>query len=163
MKYKVSAKLQNELSILLDATSPDMVKNAKLLAKGFQKDAKFNRWLDGDFTEGLTAIVNDGKREQMFKAISQHGYTSVKDKQALCIAIIQGDVDAQVERKNQEVTKGLTLDNSQKEKHAVKLVAYKSFIEKRFLAAIKVVALDMGVLEETAEVKQPSKAALIEA
>ena len=163
MKYKVSAKLQNELSILLDATSPDMVKNAKLLAKGFQKDAKFNRWLDGDFTEGLTVIVDEKKRDSMFKAVNAHGFTSVQYKQTLCIAIIQGDVDAQVARKHEEVTKDLTLDNSQKEKHAVKLVAYKSFIEKRFLAAIKVVALDMGVLEETAEVKQPSKAALIEA
>lgn len=147
---QVSKKVLDEVASVLNGLDLSMDKAARALSKGLGKNAKLNRFLNADFKSGLSTILDPKRREQILDQIASHGYSSMQEKQALVIKILQGDVDRTVKEKYDELTnKGKEVPNKeQADALPKKLDEYRNFLLKDLVAGIMPIAADLGVIED---------------
>jgi hypothetical protein len=149
-QFQVKDSVKNELALILAGTSPDLVKNAKVLGKSFANNKAIANFVADPTPKGVSIIIDAKKRSDMFDAINQYGITDVKTKQAMCIAVLQSDIELHVAGVHSKLTnKGsIELSLTQKDALANALVKYRNFLVKQLTPAVQEIALAMGVTEE---------------
>lgn len=145
---QISERVRADVQTVLDSLDLGMDKAARVLSKGLGKNAKLNRFLNADFKSGLSTILDPKRREQVLDQIATHGYSSLQEKQALVIKILQGDVDRTVKEKYNELTRGQVPNKEQADALPKKLDEYRNFLLKDLVAGIMPIAADLGVIED---------------
>ena len=139
-----------ELTALLAATSNDPVKNAKVLAKSFGIDRQIAKFINKPEPSGLVILIDSKKRAAMWEDIQKAGaLTDVNRKRALCISVIQGDVDQHIIEVHKKLTRNNTvaLSDDQKNDLASALNKYRVAVIKQILPAMDQLAVELGVAE----------------
>ncbi len=148
IKKSVVEDVQTYIDQLANKKGPDKV--GRLLAKSYGADAKLNRFLVSKLDQGLGFFTDKLKRNKLLAICDEnYGFTSIQEKQAMAIKILQSDVEDAVEAKRLEVTaKGtMVLNDEQKAALTKKLVEYRTFMLNTFMPQALQVAEGLGVIE----------------
>lgn len=134
-------------------------KSARALAKGYSRDAKLNNFVkasESGFEKGNSFYLDKERRQRVMDACNHVGVTSLEAKQGAAIAIVQSDIDAEVERKISDVTAKGTLKLNAEQKSALETAAkeYRKFLETKLIPSVQdMLAHELCATE--AEVKTP--------
>lgn len=148
-KVQISDATRKEVDELLANITLPMGKAARVLSKSFGADAKLNRFLTGKIDNGYS-FFTDAKRRENILAVCEtgFGYSGVPMKKALIVKILEGTIDSEVENKRKELTRGIELNDEQKEQLVKKLGEYGRFLRNDLQKAVGEIALHFGVTEE---------------
>jgi len=143
---QIDAKLRAELQEVIAATKPGFNKKLRLFNKAVGYDVKFNKWLASNPETGFGRITDEKIRERVFEALTTHGWTSVKEKQAILISLLETELDNIVKEKDAEVTRGLVLNDKEKEMHAKQLIRYRKYVNDSIIPGLMQYGLALGVV-----------------
>ena len=160
----INVELKAELGALIAATDPDYFKNARSFSKGVGMDAKFNKWLTTDVSKLGIKLFDDAEfRGQVLDSIDQ--WTSVKEKQAAVIAMMETSIESIIAAKDLEVTTAnrgkirLVLSEDQKAAHAKQLTKFATTVKRNANKALIELGLSLGVIiiDNTSAVEAPEQ------
>lgn len=151
----ISKKVRDEVAHLM-VDGGDFMRNAKAFTRSVNRDRKLNKFLEGDFEQGLKAITDVDFREKIMTSLNH--ITDVQGKQALVISMLDAEIDSIVADKVADVTKGLVLNQDEKAMVAERAVKFGAFIKGKIKPGILDWAKTLGAVEyveEQVAVAQP--------
>lgn len=128
-------------------------KAARLLSKSYTKDRQLNNFVkasEENFTKGFRFFVDGSFAEKVKSEVmaGSIGMTSKEEKSALALHIAQKGIENAVDEKRVSLTRGLTLDDEQKETLASALIKYQQFLVTKLMPSVhKMLVTDLGVAE----------------
>lgn len=153
MKTVISDSVRQEVSDVMEAMEKLTIeKRARLLGKSYRSDVKLNAFLSKRFDNADTKVLlNEKYFNELITKTEDFGITSIKEKRALCVSILDSETALIVAAKKEEVTRGLVLNDEQKEALAAKLVDYAKFVEIGIKSGARRIGLTLGAIETVAE------------
>ncbi len=156
----IDEKVAAELAEVMNSTTGDVVKNAKLLNKSFGIDKALASFIANPEPKGVTIVIDRAKRAKMWELVLEQGcLTDLNKKRALCLASLNTDIELHVKTVADKLTKrgSIKLTEEQKESLVKALAKYKSAIERQIMPAINEISVELGLAKEKpVEVEAPA-------
>jgi hypothetical protein len=147
----INEKVAVELADIMNATTSDVVKNAKLLNKSFGIDKTLANFISNPEPKGVSIVIDKVKRAKMWEAVLDAGMlTDLNKKRALCLASLNADIELHVKSVADKLTKkgSVHLTEEQKDAFTKALVKYRNAVERQIMPAINDIAIELGLATE---------------
>lgn len=144
-------KPSTEVALIMAGLNSDLMQTARVAAKAYGADARLNRYLASKDDNGLAFFVDKDRQSKIIESCNSFGYTSTAKREAAIRHALTQDVKQSVENEAAKVTRGLELNNEQKEALAQKQAAREKFIINQLLPGMFNVARhELGIVEDVA-------------
>lgn len=149
-QFEVVKPTAEVAAVMAAISTVGMERNARILQKSMGADRDLNRYLaTDDFGKGLSLILDKEKVGKYFEDVSAFGMTSVNEKKAALYKALAAQVDEEIDRIREKVTrKGtLVLNDEQKTRLASQLSKHRQFIINKLTPALFELGVNFGVVE----------------